>query len=126
MVKQSLFLLMLALGGCSTGRLPTESYFLGKYHFGYVTSGIGAKAITQVFDDGANTFLQMAESAKSKPITISHCDKHKPLKVEVNASYIIVPGIHFELCAILGKNRINSALTISKIEAPMTTKSTTQ
>lgn len=54
------------LGGCATHHVPAESLALGRYNFSYVVEGVQPNSFTQVFDDGANTFLQLSRPKHTK------------------------------------------------------------
>ena len=107
--------LLIVLGGCATHRVPAESTTLGRYHFSYVVEGAQPNSFTQVFDDGANTFLQLAPRFLPRDLSIKKCTAKKSMRTFQIGQYQRITGIHDQLCIELKEQKKRIAFKILRV-----------
>lgn len=107
--------LLIAFGGCATHRVPVESLALGRYNFSYVVEGARTNSFIQIFDDGANTFLQLSPRLLPQDLRIQKCASKKPMKSVQVGQYQRITGIHDQLCVVLKEQKKRTSLKILRV-----------
>ena len=107
--------LLITLGGCATHHVPAESLALGRYNFSYVVEGGQPNSFTQVFDDGANTFLQLSLRFLPRDLSIQKCATKKTMRPVQVGQYQRITGIHDQLCIVLKEQKKRTSLKISRV-----------
>lgn len=108
-------MLLTALGGCANHRVPAESLTLGRYHFSYVVEGAQPNSFTQIFDDGANTYLQLSPRFLPRDLSIQKCTSKKQMRAVQVGQYQRITGIHDQLCIGLKERKKRTSLKILRL-----------
>lgn len=115
--------ILLALGGCAVRHSTTESTSLGRYNFGYIVNG-RSDALTQIFNDGANTFMQLSKPWEQRNLSLRRCGSKKLLKSSLKGQYVLVAGIHDQLCVELTGKQKKLSLQVQRVtDVPSAVKS---
>lgn len=107
--------LLIGLGGCATHRMPAESLALGRYNFSYVVEGAQTNSFTQIFDDGANTYLQLSPRFRPRDLSIQKCTSKKQMRAVQVGQYQRITGIHDQLCMVLKEQKKRTSLKILRV-----------
>ena len=104
-IPVALLLVACVLSGC-VQQAPSPDWQLGRYRFNYVQDGGTALQLIQVFDDGANTFLQFA--LPSDPNQIEIRSGAKKLTAMRHGNYFMLKGLH-EILTVSPKKLLSSS-----------------
>lgn len=128
-MKNKLRLLIICsfiFSGCSINYFSKDRLEIGNYNFAYSIDSQRADYISQVFDNGKETFIQVGSAVKVAKLEVFTKFNNKSLPLTPRGGFIVCKGIYQNLIVILSpmsKKGISKEISIKIARnTPKTTK----